>query len=163
MSTKKEVNKEVRGAFDYVVTPIVSTIHFRRDNPLYGESVIRVEIEDEAGGGFIRLRSLQENMEPGEIQIDMEQLEIVVNTARDMLKNYNEVAVKRYVGNDSGENGVAGAAPVWAAATGDRDEAHVANMVICVKEQTWVADENEKVSGGRNTSAGTTGSQEDRA
>ena len=90
MSEKKEVSKEVRGAFDYVVTPIVSTIHFRRDNPLYGESVIRVEIEDESGGGFIRLRSLQENMEPGEIEIDMEQLEIVVNTARDMLKNYND-------------------------------------------------------------------------
>jgi len=35
--------------------------------------------------------------------------------------------VKRFVGNDSGENGVAGAASVWAAATGDRDEAHVAN------------------------------------
>jgi len=35
--------------------------------------------------------------------------------------------VKRVVGNDSGENGVAGAASVWAAATGDRDEAHVAN------------------------------------
>jgi len=38
--------------------------------------------------------------------------------------------VKRVVGNDSGENGVAGAAPVWAAATGDRDEAHVANRTI---------------------------------
>ena len=35
-----------------------------------------------------------------------------------------------FVGNDSGENGVAGAASVWAAATGDRDEAHVANSVI---------------------------------
>ena len=34
--------------------------------------------------------------------------------------------MKRF-GNDSGENGVAGAASVWAAATGDRDEAHVAN------------------------------------
>jgi len=42
--------------------------------------------------------------------------------------------VKRFVGNDSGENGVAGAASVWAAATGDRDEAHVANSAEMEKE-----------------------------
>jgi hypothetical protein len=38
-----------------------------------------------------------------------------------------KVRCVNFVGNDSGDNGVAGAASVWAAATGDRDEARVAN------------------------------------
>jgi len=69
------------------VTPITYAVHCEGKNPIYSERVIHVSIEDEAGGPFIVLKSLDQEMGK-ELRIDPDEMEIVFKAARQLLQAY---------------------------------------------------------------------------
>ena len=66
-----------------LITPLKVSVHRRGDNPVYGERVIKVTVDDEGGGPFIVLES-NEGMEDG-LRIDMDELEAVTAAARKLI------------------------------------------------------------------------------
>ena len=70
----------------YQSTILSVAIHRPCDNPIYGECVTTVRVEDEAGGAFIAIRQNERpGVAEGEIWLDSEELELIVNEARRML------------------------------------------------------------------------------
>ena len=70
----------------YKSTYIAAVVHQAGDNPIINEQSTTVTICDEAGGAFISLTDSQ-----GEtIKLDPEELEMVVEVARKMLKAFHE-------------------------------------------------------------------------
>ena len=61
------------------------SIHQKGVNPIFGEGVTSVRIDDEAGGGFIILEQ-----EDKEIRLDMSELEEIVVEARKLIMQYNK-------------------------------------------------------------------------
>lgn len=67
----------------YAQTPTAIAVHLSSDNPVFGESVIEVALDDEAAGPFIVLR------QPGtvsEIKLDYDQLLLVVDAAKMLIE-----------------------------------------------------------------------------
>jgi hypothetical protein len=74
-------------------TPIGTSVHQHDVNPLYGEGVTHVLLEDNAAGAYILLKQCDEHSKVGEIRLDIEELEAVLVAARDLIENYpDEVA-----------------------------------------------------------------------
>ena len=74
---------------DRKITPIGMAVHLPDESPIYGESTIHVLVEDEAGGAFIVLRQVAsdgEDMKPGEVRLDLEELEAVMRAARRLIR-----------------------------------------------------------------------------
>ncbi len=70
----------------YKSTYISAAVHRVGDNPIINECSTTITICDEAGGAFISLTDSQ-----GEtIKLDPEELEMVVEVARKMLKAFHE-------------------------------------------------------------------------
>jgi hypothetical protein len=72
------------------ITPIGMSVHLPDESPIYGESTIHVLVEDEAGGAFILLRQVAsdgEDMKPGEVRLDLEELEAVLRAARRLIRD----------------------------------------------------------------------------
>ena len=72
----------------YVATTISVSVHPPHENPIFGELVTRVTIEDEAAGPFIILSSNAET-EVG-LRLDPKELEAVVRVARDLVAHYTK-------------------------------------------------------------------------
>ena len=70
---------------EYKATPLVYAVHRSEQNPVFGETITRVRLDDEAGGGFIVLEQTDSD---AVIRLDIEELEVILNTAKDLLKNY---------------------------------------------------------------------------
>lgn len=66
-----------------LITPITVSVHRKGDNPIFGENVIHVSVEDEGGGPFIVLDS-NEGKEDG-LRIDMDELEAATAAARQLI------------------------------------------------------------------------------
>jgi len=83
MATKKQASES-----DYIITTISMSVHDREENPIFGDSVITVSLEDDAAGPYIVLKSLEEELKPGEIKVDLDQLDVILEAARVLIKNY---------------------------------------------------------------------------
>ena len=70
---------------EWKVTPLSVVVHYKSDSPHFGESVVTVSTDDEAGGAFIVLKSNEERLEEGQIRVDMAQLELIVKEARKLI------------------------------------------------------------------------------
>lgn len=70
----------------FKITPIKYAVHWETENPIYGERVIHVMIDDEAGGPFIVLKSL-DGIDK-ELRIDPDEMEIVFKAAQQLLQAY---------------------------------------------------------------------------
>ena len=70
----------------YKKTTISVSIHHQTDSPLYGESVTIVSLNDEGAGPFIVLSQHGDHIKPGELRFDMEELSIIHDTARELIK-----------------------------------------------------------------------------
>lgn len=69
------------------VTPITVSVHRADKNPVYGEGITHVSVDDDAGGAYIVLRQfdlLAEN-EPVSVKLDLDELEAVTQAARDLI------------------------------------------------------------------------------
>lgn len=65
-------------AFKAVVTEMA--VHHIGDNPIYCDSVIRIRLDDEAGGIFVVLSQVG-----ADIRVDMDELELITTTAKKMI------------------------------------------------------------------------------
>lgn len=60
------------------------------DNPVFGDSVITVSLEDEAGGPFLVLSSTGDRLQhPGTIELDFEQWVALDKAARQLMKDFD--------------------------------------------------------------------------
>jgi hypothetical protein len=78
----------------YHATPIVTSIHRIGVNPIFGEGVTHVCLEDEAGGAFVVLKQFDTTSKEAEVRFDMDELEYIVTTARTMVNDYNLAIVE---------------------------------------------------------------------
>ncbi len=67
-------------------TYIAAVVHQAGDNPIINEQSTTVRLCDEAGGAFVSLT----DCEGTTIRLDPEELEMVVEVARKMLKAFHE-------------------------------------------------------------------------
>lgn len=66
-----------------LITPIKVAVHRKYDNPIFGENVIHVSVDDEAAGPFIVLESNAGHADG--LRIDMDELEAVTAAARKLI------------------------------------------------------------------------------
>lgn len=68
------------------ITSIISTVvHLDDRNPIFGEDIITITIDDEACGGYIVLTQNDKT-----IKIDPDELQLIAKTARKLLANYKK-------------------------------------------------------------------------
>lgn len=72
----------------YLTKPISVSTFLDGDNPVFGESVITVTVIDEAAGPFIELESMNPHDKEGKIRADIEQLEVILSAARELMKHH---------------------------------------------------------------------------
>ena len=67
-------------------TSIISTVvHLDDRNPIFGEGIITVSIDDDGAGGYIVLTQEEQT-----IKVDIEELQLVAKTARKLLAQYKK-------------------------------------------------------------------------
>lgn len=64
----------------YKTTITSMAIHLNGENPIFGESVVVVQLEDEAAGIFL---SIQDH-EGGTVKVDIEQWDLLVKAAKEL-------------------------------------------------------------------------------
>ena len=67
----------------YAQTTTAISVHASGDNPVFGETVVTVSLDDEAAGPFI---SLHQPSGGGMIKLDYEQLLLVVDAAKMLME-----------------------------------------------------------------------------
>lgn len=67
-------------------TPICISVHRETENPVFGETSTKVCLEDEAGGYFFSLEQWADNIAPGKIRVDVEELNEIVLAVQDLLR-----------------------------------------------------------------------------
>lgn len=65
---------------DYELTMTAVVIHSRGTNPLFGEGILRIRLDDEAGGPFLVLEQ-EIDGEENEIRLDFEEIPLIVRAA----------------------------------------------------------------------------------
>ena len=71
----------------YKTTVIRIAIHPENVNPVYGEGVTHVHIQDEAAGPFLTLSQVGEDKSDC-IRIDMEELEMITAEAKKLINQF---------------------------------------------------------------------------
>ena len=72
-------------------------------NPIYDEGNITITITDEAAGPFLTLTQIGDSLEPNEIRIELDELDLVHNRAHTMMEMY-ENAMKLGEEYESGKD-----------------------------------------------------------
>lgn len=74
----------------FKITPLKISVHPEGENPVFGERAIHIEIEDEAGGGFLEIsQSLDVEMKPGTLRIELDELRTVLEAAEQLMSTYD--------------------------------------------------------------------------
>jgi hypothetical protein len=71
---------------EILITPIKVAVHRKDDNPIFGENVIHVSVDDEAAGPFIVLESNAGHADG--LRIDQDELEAAVVAARQLIAGF---------------------------------------------------------------------------
>ena len=69
----------------YITSVISTVVHMDDRNPIFGEGVVTITIDDEAAGGFIVLTQEEQT-----IKVDLEELQLITKTAMRMLAAYKK-------------------------------------------------------------------------
>ena len=69
-------------------TVISMSVHRADKNPIFGEGVTHVSLQDDAGGPFIELRQCDDQSEMGMIKLDMEELDAALVAARQLMAGW---------------------------------------------------------------------------
>jgi len=68
------------------ITSIISTVvHMDDRNPIFGDDITTITIDDDAAGGYIVLSQNEQT-----IKIDPDELQLIAKTAMKMLANYKK-------------------------------------------------------------------------
>ncbi len=79
---------------EYIETPISVAVHLKTHNPVFGEQVTTVIVDDEAGGPFLVLKQSKDTGLQ-ELRMDMEELEAVVIAARKLIAAHEALGIKQ--------------------------------------------------------------------
>ena len=73
----------------YKIVPIKYSMFMKDDNPIFGESVTHIYLEDDAGGAYI---VIEQNPDEGpqKIKLDLDELIQLSELAINMVKEYDE-------------------------------------------------------------------------
>ena len=69
----------------YITSTISTVVHMDDRNPIWGEGVVTITIDDEAAGGYIVLTQEEQT-----IKLDLEELQLITKTAMKMLTQYKK-------------------------------------------------------------------------
>ena len=69
----------------YTTSTISTVVHMDDRNPIWGEGVITITIDDEAAGGYIVLTQEEQT-----IKVDLEELQLITKTAIKLLAAYKK-------------------------------------------------------------------------
>lgn len=64
------------------ITAMSFAVHLDNESPIYGESSTHVRLEDEAAGEFLVLSQCHDAIKPGEIRIDFEDFDLIVEAVK---------------------------------------------------------------------------------
>jgi len=71
----------------YIQTVLTIAVHPKGVNPVFGEGVTHVSLNDEAGGYFVELRQSDETAENGIVRIDPNEWEEIKVAVQTLLNN----------------------------------------------------------------------------
>lgn len=73
---------------NYVMTPTTMTLHKENQNPVFGESCIKFNIEDDGAGPYLILRTNLETDigDPGTISLELKQIPAFIDALGTMYK-----------------------------------------------------------------------------
>jgi len=78
-----------------IKTKIISvSVYHGDDNPVFGESVTIVSVDDEAAGPFIKISQLDPNGESGELRFDLEDLKEVYKQAKMLMSQFDDEEIE---------------------------------------------------------------------
>ncbi len=69
----------------YITSVISTVVHMDDRNPIFGDDITTITIDDEACGGFIVLTQNEQT-----IRLDPDELQLIAKTAIKMLANYKK-------------------------------------------------------------------------
>jgi hypothetical protein len=69
----------------YITSVISTVVHLDDRNPIFGEGIVTITIDDEAAGGYIVLTQDEQT-----IKVDPDELQLIAKTARKMLATYKK-------------------------------------------------------------------------
>lgn len=74
----------------YECKPVKYAIYAENENPVFGDTVVTVSLEDEAGGPFLVLSSTGDRVQhPGTIEIEFGQWAALNKAARQLMKDFD--------------------------------------------------------------------------
>jgi hypothetical protein len=91
---------------EYITTPLKVALHLSSSEPLWGDSVTHIELDDELGGAFVVLKQWDSDGNEQSLRLDMEELELVTFNARQMIEVYDRhLALSQKQGQSCGSRG----------------------------------------------------------
>jgi hypothetical protein len=69
----------------YITSVISTVVHLDDRNPIFGEGIVTITIDDEAAGGYIVLTQDEQT-----IKVDPDELQLIAKTARKLLAQYKK-------------------------------------------------------------------------
>ncbi len=69
----------------YITSVICTVVHMDDRNPIFGDDITTITIDDDAAGGYIVLSQNEQT-----IKIDPDELQLITKTAMKMLANYKK-------------------------------------------------------------------------
>jgi hypothetical protein len=70
---------------NYITSIISTVVHLDDRNPIFGDNITTITIEDEACGGYIVLTQNEQT-----IRVDPDELQLIAKTAMKMLAQYKK-------------------------------------------------------------------------
>lgn len=74
---------------NYKTVPVKYNIYEENDNPVFGNSVLSVSIEDDAAGPYIEIEQCREENN-GKVLVEMDQIDALVNLLHKLKSKWEE-------------------------------------------------------------------------
>lgn len=62
---------------NYTKTILAVSVHLDSENPVFGENSLHVSLDDDAGGMYVKLTQCNDDIAPGEVKLDFDQLDLI--------------------------------------------------------------------------------------
>lgn len=69
----------------YITSTISTVVHMDDRNPIFGEGIVTITVDDDAAGGYIVLTQDEQT-----IKVDPDELQLIAKTARKLLAAYKK-------------------------------------------------------------------------
>ena len=75
---------------NFKTIPLKYSVFHKDDNPLFGESVTHISIDDEGGGGYIVLEQFPDDANQ-KIKLDLPEFEELLRLGKELVETYDKV------------------------------------------------------------------------